>query len=101
MRVVGGTSVSLFGKHGVLRRGMVDLKVWPGQVAHPSLTPGGKTSQQTQMETLAKLAKRHRNGFIPKVDWLDRLTFRYSLHHLSTSTPDPNYYQLIGFRRKL
>lgn len=28
------------------------------------------------MQRLAKLAKKHRNGQIQKVDWLDRLTFR-------------------------
>ncbi len=28
------------------------------------------------MGQLAKLSKKHRNGHIPKVDWLDRLTFR-------------------------
>lgn len=28
------------------------------------------------MQRLAKLTKKHRNGHISKVDWLDRLTFR-------------------------
>lgn len=28
------------------------------------------------MQRLAKLAKKHRNGEIQKIDWLDRLTFR-------------------------
>lgn len=28
------------------------------------------------MQRLGKLAKKHRNGQIQKVDWLDRLTFR-------------------------
>jgi phosphatidylinositol 3-kinase len=28
------------------------------------------------MQRLAKLAKKHRNGQIQKIDWLDRLTFR-------------------------
>ncbi|XP_060525936.1 phosphatidylinositol 3-kinase catalytic subunit type 3 isoform X1 [Cylas formicarius] len=80
---VGGTTVSLFSKHGVFREGMLDLRVWPNVVAdgkYPTSTPGkgndGKDHSKDQMWKLSKLAKKHRNGHIPKVDWLDRLTFR-------------------------
>ena len=77
---VGGTTISLFGKHGVFRQGMLDLKVWPGVVGDGSIatiTPGKtKDHGKEQMQKLAKLAKKHRNGQINKVDWLDRLTFR-------------------------
>nr|QWQ57297.1 phosphatidylinositol 3-kinase catalytic subunit type 3 [Macrobrachium nipponense] len=74
---IGGTTISFFGKHGVFRQGLHDLRVWPGQVAHPIHTPGkGQDHGKDQMQRLAKLAKKHRNGHIMKVDWLDRLTFR-------------------------
>lgn len=77
---VGGTTISLFGKHGVFRQGMIDLKVWPGVEADgsdPTTTPGkARDTGKEQMQRLAKLAKKHRNGQISKVDWLDRLTFR-------------------------
>ncbi|XP_032457684.1 phosphatidylinositol 3-kinase catalytic subunit type 3 isoform X5 [Nasonia vitripennis] len=77
---IGGTTISLFGKHGVFRQGMLDLKVWPGVEADgntPSSTPGkARDHGKEQMQRLAKLAKKHRNGQINKVDWLDRLTFR-------------------------
>ncbi|XP_030755610.1 phosphatidylinositol 3-kinase catalytic subunit type 3 isoform X1 [Sitophilus oryzae] len=80
---VGGTTVSLFSKHGVYREGMLDLRVWPNVIADgnsPTTTPGkgynGKVHANDQMFKLSKLAKKHRNGHIPKVDWLDRLTFR-------------------------
>jgi len=77
---VGGTTISLFGKHGVFRQGMLDLRVWPGQEADgnfPSTTPGkARDHGKEQMQRLAKLTKKHRNGHIPKVDWLDRLAFR-------------------------
>lgn len=80
MAIVGGTVISVFGKHGIFREGMFDLKVWPDAEADPSeetTTPGkGKESHDHQMQRLAKLAKKHRNGQIQKVDWLDRLTFR-------------------------
>lgn len=77
---VGGTTVSLFSKYGVFRQGMMDLRVWPNKVADgnfPTTTPGKVTNEnKDDMQRLAKLAKKHRNGHIPKVDWLDRLTFR-------------------------
>lgn len=77
---VGGTTIPLFGKHGVFRQGILDLKVWPGVEANgntPTTTPGkARDYGKVQMQRLAKLAKKHRNGQINKVDWLDRLTFR-------------------------
>ncbi|CAD7014388.1 unnamed protein product [Ceratitis capitata] len=78
--VIGGTSISLFGKNGLFRQGMFDLRVWlgvEGDGSFPSKTPGkGKESSKSQMQRLGKLAKKHRNGQMHKVDWLDRLTFR-------------------------
>ncbi|XP_018917023.1 phosphatidylinositol 3-kinase catalytic subunit type 3 [Bemisia tabaci] len=77
---VGGTTISLFGKHGVFRQGMLDLRVWPKQVAdgnYPSKTPGKpQDDDKEHKQTLAKLAKKHHNGHMLEVDWLDRLTFR-------------------------
>lgn len=76
---IGGSTVSLFGKHGTLRQGMHDLKVWPNVEADGgvvSSTPGKDDSDKEQMSRLTKLKKKHHNGQIVKVDWLDRLTFR-------------------------
>uniref|UniRef100_A0A8C6Z2X2 Phosphatidylinositol 3-kinase catalytic subunit type 3 n=1 Tax=Nothoprocta perdicaria TaxID=30464 RepID=A0A8C6Z2X2_NOTPE len=78
---VGGTTVSLFGKYGMFRQGMHDLKVWPNVEAdgsEPTRTPGrtSSTISEDQMSRLAKLTKSHRQGHMVKVDWLDRLTFR-------------------------
>nr|XP_023013306.1 phosphatidylinositol 3-kinase catalytic subunit type 3 isoform X1 [Leptinotarsa decemlineata] len=77
---VGGTTISLFSKHGLFRQGMLDLRVWPNKVGDgnfPTTTPAKvKNNGKDQMQRLAKLAKKHRNGHITKVDWLDRLTFR-------------------------
>nr|KAF7416846.1 hypothetical protein H0235_011377 [Vespula pensylvanica] len=77
---VGGTTISLFGKHGVFRQGMLDLRVWPGVEADGNIstsTPGkARDHGKEQMQRLAKLAKKHRNGQMNKIDWLDRLTFR-------------------------
>lgn len=78
--IVGGTSISLFGKTGVFRQGLYDLKIWTEKKADGNYVPKtpGKCNDanNNQMQRLSKLAKRHRNGQIEKVDWLDRLTFR-------------------------
>nr|CAD7401153.1 unnamed protein product [Timema poppensis] len=80
MQPIGGTTISLFGKHGVFRQGMLDLRVWPNKEADgnfPSSTHGkARDHGKEQMQRLAKLSKKHRNGHLAKVDWLDRLTFR-------------------------
>ena len=83
---VGGTTIPIFGKHGCLRRGIHDLRVWPDEVADGSLnnsTPGereegGESGGETplQMARLSKLVQKHRKGRMMTVDWLDRLTFR-------------------------
>ncbi|XP_038646702.1 phosphatidylinositol 3-kinase catalytic subunit type 3 [Scyliorhinus canicula] len=78
---IGGTTVALFGKYGMFRQGMHDLKVWPNveaDGAEPTQTAGRTSSNvsEDQMSRLAKLTKAHRQGHMVKVDWLDRLTFR-------------------------
>lgn len=48
-------------------KGIFDLRVWPG-VEGGERTPGKAPDRgKEQMQRLAKLAKRHRNGHIPKV----------------------------------
>ncbi|XP_028821207.1 phosphatidylinositol 3-kinase catalytic subunit type 3 isoform X2 [Denticeps clupeoides] len=87
---VGGTTVTLFGKYGMFRQGMHDLKVWPGVEGdgeEPTSTPGrtsstlaedqmGRLAKGPDFEVLSDLTKAHRQGHMVKVDWLDRLTFR-------------------------
>ncbi|XP_061106700.1 phosphatidylinositol 3-kinase catalytic subunit type 3 [Conger conger] len=87
---VGGTTVTLFGKYGMFRQGMHDLKVWPGvegDGGEPTTTPGrtssslaedqmGRLAKGPDLELLSDLTKAHRQGHMVKVDWLDRLTFR-------------------------
>ncbi|XP_066921593.1 phosphatidylinositol 3-kinase catalytic subunit type 3-like isoform X2 [Clytia hemisphaerica] len=77
-RPVGATTVSVFGKHGILRQGIHDLRVWPGKVADGDAGTPGKFIKESanEMSKLAKLSKKHHKGHILKVDWLDRLTFR-------------------------
>lgn len=81
--IVGGTTVSIFDKHGCcLKRGIQDLKVWMDLEADGSmrnLTPGmedGQRGEPSEMIRLSRLVQKHRKGRMMTVDWLDRLTFR-------------------------
>uniref|UniRef100_A0A8C7XIS5 Phosphatidylinositol 3-kinase catalytic subunit type 3 n=1 Tax=Oryzias sinensis TaxID=183150 RepID=A0A8C7XIS5_9TELE len=56
---VGGTTVTLFGKYGMFRQGMHDLKVWPGvegDGGEPTTTPG-RTSSSLAEDQMGRLAK--------------------------------------------
>ncbi|KAL0278800.1 UNVERIFIED_CONTAM: hypothetical protein PYX00_000504 [Menopon gallinae] len=98
-QAVGGTTVSLFGKYGVFRQGMMDLKVWPDQEAdgkYPSKTPGKtKDKGKIHMQRLAKLAKKYKNGQLPKVDWSDRLAFREIELINETEKRNSNFFHLM------
>nr|XP_002128077.1 phosphatidylinositol 3-kinase catalytic subunit type 3-like [Ciona intestinalis]XP_026691217.1 phosphatidylinositol 3-kinase catalytic subunit type 3-like [Ciona intestinalis] len=77
---VGGSTVPLFGKYGTFKKGRHDVCVWPDVPADgdvPTTTPyKAPPHASKQMTRLAKLTKKHREGHMTKVDWLDRLTFR-------------------------
>ncbi|XP_060571535.1 phosphatidylinositol 3-kinase catalytic subunit type 3-like [Ruditapes philippinarum] len=100
---VGGTTIFMFGKKGTFRQGMHDLKVWPDVEADPgnqSTTPGKSRDSGDQMSRLAKLSKRHRDGHMVKVDWLDRLTFREIEMVNERQKRDSNFmYLMIEFPR--
>ncbi|XKL66682.1 hypothetical protein PGB90_010102 [Kerria lacca] len=79
MKAVGGTCISLFGKNGLFRQGLIDLQVWPYVPADGSnnnSTPGKPQSSKAYLYTLGKLTKKYKSGQMKMVDWLDRLTFR-------------------------
>ncbi|RWS23618.1 phosphatidylinositol 3-kinase catalytic subunit type 3-like isoform X1, partial [Leptotrombidium deliense] len=71
---VGGTAISVFGKYGAMRQGIYDLRIWSDIEANAELTPG-KSEKLNDYVKLNKLKKRYHNGHIPKIDWLDKLTF--------------------------
>ena len=76
----GGATIPVFGRHGCLRRGIHDLRVWLGKEADGSLkgsTPGEmEEGGESEMMRLSRLVKKHRRGRMMRVDWLDRLTYR-------------------------
>ncbi|XP_003741971.1 phosphatidylinositol 3-kinase catalytic subunit type 3 [Galendromus occidentalis] len=76
---VGGTTVSIFKKSGAMRQGMHDLKLWENSKADGSnfsSTPGKISGAHDEMARLTKLTKKHHIGEMPRVDWMDRLTFK-------------------------
>ena len=74
-QAVGGSSISLFGKKGVLRSGMMDLVVWAMKEGGED-TPGKVVDgDKEQYHRPAKLTKKYHAGKIPAIDWLDRLAF--------------------------
>ena len=86
---IGGTTISMFGKKGLLRQGQLDLRVWSEVSADPkspTKTPGkpsqiefANNSEQSnsnlEFYRLSKLTKKYRSGKIQAVDWLDGLSF--------------------------
>ncbi len=69
-----------------LRTGHQKLKLWLGKEADglsDTSTPGTFTST-TEMDRLEKLVKRHEQGDLPRLDWLDNLAFR-KIEQLHTS----------------
>ena len=87
---IGGTTISLFGKKGLLRQGQMDLRVWSETAAdpgNPTKTPGKQSqintstnnkdqlNQNPEFYRLSKLTKKYRSGKIQTVDWIDGLAF--------------------------
>ena len=86
---IGGTTISIYGKKGLLRQGQMDLRVWsevPADPGIPTKTPGKPSQIETTSNSeqsnsnlefyrLSKLTKKYRSGKIQAVDWLDGLSF--------------------------
>ena len=69
----------LFSPKRLLKRGQQRLLVHRGVSADPavdSTTPGDMDQAEDEMGRLEELVKDYERGDIPKIDWLDRMTFR-------------------------
>lgn len=77
--------VRRFKKFRFITKGMFDLRVWPG-VEGSERTPGKAPDRgKEQMQKLAKLAKKHRNGHMPKVSEKKRIRICYLYRILAVS----------------
>jgi phosphatidylinositol 3-kinase len=104
----GGTTVSLFTNSDksshprlslycrrligrTLKTGHIKLKLWLGKEADglsDTSTPGTFTSTN-EMDRLEKLMKRHEQGDLPRLDWLDNIVFR-KIEQLNISSKSPS-----------
>ncbi|KAJ1930687.1 Phosphatidylinositol (PI) 3-kinase [Tieghemiomyces parasiticus] len=78
VEIVGGCTLSLFTRNHKLRQSRQKLLLWsdlPADSLSPTRTPG-KAGPKTEMDRLEKLIKKHETGDLPRLDWLDKLTFR-------------------------
>jgi phosphatidylinositol 3-kinase len=95
---LGGTTTTIFNPsdksslsqmridNRTLRTGHQKLKLWSGKEADglsETSTPG-TFSSTSEMDRLEKLVKRHDQGDLPRLDWLDNLAFR-KIEQLHTS----------------
>lgn len=77
-RIIGGSTMRLFGKKATLKKGKQRLFVWKHVKADggvESETPS-KVGLRDEMGRLEKLVKKHERGDITRMDWLDKLAFR-------------------------
>lgn len=90
-KVLGGTTMRLFGKKGTLKKASHRLYLWKGKEADGSFetsTPskvdsmtgteenGGNGKKKDQMARLEKLIKMHERNDLPHLLWLDKLAYR-------------------------
>eukprot|EP00850_Spirogloea_muscicola_P004644 SM000020S05994 [mRNA] locus=s20:381175:386922:+ [translate_table: standard] len=78
---LAGTTLGLVGQRSKrLKAGRRKLQLWRGQAADgvvPTSTPGKMAKDQRgEIERLEKLASRHEQGQVCRVEWLDRLALR-------------------------
>lgn len=70
--MLGKALVTAFGHQGVMRTGLHDLRVWleeDFEKSNPTL------SGQDELDRLYELKSNYHNGQLPKINWLDKLTF--------------------------
>ncbi|PWN36523.1 phosphatidylinositol 3-kinase [Meira miltonrushii] len=88
-KVLGGTTMRLFGKKGTLKKASHRLYLWKGKEGDGSFetsTPskvdsmtssGGENGKKNdQMARLEKLIKMHERNDLPHLLWLDKLAYR-------------------------
>ena len=101
---IGGTSIRLFNRHGALRFGQQKLFIWKGvggDGAVNSSTPH-KIKPDVGIDKITKIIQRYDQNELPRVKWLDKLSFR-RIEKMNQATPeDEDMYLVIdlpNFRR--
>lgn len=89
VKIIGGTTLKLFGKKSTLKKGQQRLLIHPNVPGDGSLfseTPSkpvshgnnntGETGERDERSRLENLVKKRENGDLIRMDWLDKLSFR-------------------------
>ncbi|PWN29560.1 phosphatidylinositol 3-kinase [Jaminaea rosea] len=91
-RIVGGTTLRLFGSKGTLKKAQQRCHVHLGVQADGSVNSStdskASTDDGSEMTRLEKLIKRHERLDIPHLKWLDKQTYRVieGIHTKETET---------------
>ena len=73
---VGGATLDVFGRNGVLRRGVQRLALWRGREAEGGSATPAKVASGSRMEQLEGLIKKYERGDMLRVEWLDMITIQ-------------------------
>ncbi|KAJ3073785.1 Phosphatidylinositol (PI) 3-kinase [Podochytrium sp. JEL0797] len=75
---IGGTTFALFDENSTVKKGKHKLMLWPGKEADASLDSSTPSAFVDSNETdrLERLMQKFDLGDIPRVEWMDKLTFR-------------------------
>ncbi|UZJ53461.1 hypothetical protein CBS101457_002781 [Exobasidium rhododendri] len=82
-RIIGGSTLKLFGKKGTLKKASHRLFLWPDQAGDgsaetstPSKIAHEPNKKRDEMARLEKLIKLHERSDLPHLLWLDKLAYR-------------------------
>ncbi|CCG84246.1 protein of unknown function [Taphrina deformans PYCC 5710] len=96
-----GTTVSLYDKEGVLKKGRQKLLLHKNKRADPDMetsTPAAST-ETTELDRLEELMKAHSAGEMPKSEWLDNLAFRQIEKIAKAAAPGQHDFLIVEFPR--
>jgi phosphatidylinositol 3-kinase len=94
----GGTTISLFSKRQILRKGRQKLHVWEGTEGDGSVrtkTPG-KLYRSNPLDEIEKIIKKWSQGRIIHVEWLDKLASR-AIEKINLQTDESSRERLTLF----
>ncbi|EGG12227.1 uncharacterized protein MELLADRAFT_33067, partial [Melampsora larici-populina 98AG31] len=102
--IVGGTTLSLFGKKRTLRKGKQRCLLHRGKLADgyiatstPSKLPRKEADKLGRLE---KLVKKQERGDLPRLDWLDKCAFRQiEKIHAEETSKSPHMYIYVDLPR--
>jgi phosphatidylinositol 3-kinase len=98
---IAGVSYGLFNKHQQLRKGKHKVQLWPIKENDESLdyvAPGKISVHDDELWRIEKLVQEYKRGQVPRVDWLDQITFKQIAERINAqSVMDHKAHMYIEF----